>query len=302
MIAGALLAAGAIAVGAWEFITRVYLPKRLVHQPRHGTEYWRGTVRYVHPSELGLTYEDVSFTSRDGLRLVGWYFPATQGSATVIALHGIGGSRITMLGTAAWLVACGYSVLAYDSRAAGESEGVYCTFGYHEKYDVVSAMEWVRARKGPGFERIGLLGKSMGGAIALQAAPIEPSIMCIIAESPFAELRTISRDYQKRILGFDIEVIHTAAARHAERLAKFRIDDVSPTNAVAHTNVPLMFVHGTDDRLVSASYSEILFATANGIRELYLVPGGGHGGLYDIAGEEYNSRRLDFLHRHLDPA
>ena len=85
----------------------------------------------VTPADRGMVYEEVAFTTRDGLTLRGWYIPS-QNRAAVMLLHSLASNRIGMLDVAAVLARYGYGVLLFDLRAHGESEGEVLPFGGDE--------------------------------------------------------------------------------------------------------------------------------------------------------------------------
>src|SRR5581483_7061901 len=121
------------------------------------------------PLDLGLAYSRVAFPARDGVPLVGWWIPAPDARGTVVFLHGYGASKAQALGVAPFLHAAGYNVLAYDARAHGESGGTHTTLGLDEVQDVEGAWDWLAARDTTA--HVALLGWSMGGATAINAAP-----------------------------------------------------------------------------------------------------------------------------------
>jgi dipeptidyl aminopeptidase/acylaminoacyl peptidase len=123
----------------------------------------------VTPRDKGLTYEEVTLTTVDGLSLKGWYLPS-RNRAALILLHGYGGNRLEVLERAALLAEHGYGVLLYDERASGESGGDQRTFGWRDVNDVPLAVAYLQARSEIDPHRIGLLGFSIGGQIALRAA------------------------------------------------------------------------------------------------------------------------------------
>ncbi|HZV11717.1 MAG TPA: alpha/beta fold hydrolase, partial [Candidatus Kapabacteria bacterium] len=193
----------------------------------------------------------------------------------------------------------GYNIFLFDSRAAGESEGEFCTHGYYEKYDLQAVIDALCEREEVDSAHIGLLGISMGGSIALQTAPIEPRIRCIIAESVYTSLNEVTGDYLKHFIGFNSKILHDTAIQVAEKEAHFQIEDIAPIEALKHINIPVLFIHGSNDELVKAKYSELLCGAYNGTRELYIVKGAGHNDLRKVGGDEYNRRRLDFFERYL---
>ena len=145
------------------------------------------------PANKGLTFEDVSFLSKsDGLTLRGWYLPSQDSEQIIIMLHGGEMHRadpsIDMLGIAAELIDNGYNVLMFDMRGHGESEGERLSAGYHERKDLLGAIDFV---KGRGFERIGVLGFSMGGATALMTAAESTDIDCVVADSRILLKRSV---------------------------------------------------------------------------------------------------------------
>jgi predicted acyl esterase len=90
-----------------------------------------------NPADFGLEYVDVSFPSRDGLTLRGWWLEGGDDNPIIVVVHGSGGNRADpaerMLGIAKDLVSYGYSVLMFDMRGHGESEGEYISAGIMRK-------------------------------------------------------------------------------------------------------------------------------------------------------------------------
>jgi fermentation-respiration switch protein FrsA (DUF1100 family) len=143
----------------------------------------RRSIGEVRPADLGLDYQDVTFTSDDGVTLAGWYIPS-QNEAAVILLHGYGAHRVEMLKRAEILVSHGYGALLYDERASGESEGEMRSYGWADVQDVASALTVLQAREDVDPARIGILGFSQGGQIALRAAAQMPQLKAVVAEEP----------------------------------------------------------------------------------------------------------------------
>ncbi|MEW5939979.1 MAG: alpha/beta fold hydrolase, partial [Chloroflexota bacterium] len=132
------------------------------------------------PPDLEFEVEEVTFES-DGLTLAGWYVPPQNG-ATIILLHGYGGNRTGTLWHARQLVPAGYGVLMYDERASGESEGTRRTYGWEDPRDVGAAIGFIEARPESSQGRIGIVGCSIGGQIALQGAAYHPEIGAVWAD------------------------------------------------------------------------------------------------------------------------
>ncbi len=136
----------------------------------------------ITPGDLGLSYESVTFTS-DGIKFAGWYIPS-RNRAAVILLHGYGNNRAMMLGQAQLLAQQGYGVLLYDLRGHGESGGTMRAYGWQDANDVNGALDYLQTRADVDQTRIGILGFSIGGQIAIRAAAQNQRLKAVIADDP----------------------------------------------------------------------------------------------------------------------
>lgn len=135
------------------------------------------------PADLPFKVQEVTFTGGDQLTLAGWYLPPQNG-VTLILLHGYGGNRLGMLWHAKILAEAGYGLLLYDERASGESAGQRRSFGWEDAPDVGGALEFLNRQTAAGQARVGILGCSIGGQIALQGAAYYPQIGAVWADGP----------------------------------------------------------------------------------------------------------------------
>lgn len=275
----------------------------IILQPHRITaEDYRRCTNIISPADLQLPFRDLSVQTRDGATLVGWFIPAESAAeGTVIYLHGVGDNRISGLHVARTFHDRGYNVCLYDSRRHGESDGKFCTYGYHEKYDVAAVIDSLEYSYGSDLGRIGLFGVSMGAAVALQATAIDGRIVAVVAEGCFTDLRTISLDGQKRIIRLRWEFLGNLVMKRAERIAGFVCDEVSPLKAVEGIRVPVFFVHGTEDPIIYPMYSEILYSKANEPKELYYIRNAYHNNTWIVGGKEYGEKLISFFDRWLVP-
>jgi pimeloyl-ACP methyl ester carboxylesterase len=161
----------------------------------------------------------------------------------------------------------GLDVVAYDSRAHGESGGDFCTYGYFEKQDLHRVIDTL----GPG--PVVLMGTSLGGAIALQAAAGNVRVGGVVAAEVFSDLETIARDRSPRFIP---DWIIRRALRKAEERASFTAADVSPVRAARSITVPVLLVHGTRDTATTPDHSQRVLAALAGPKRLILVEGARH--------------------------
>ncbi len=204
----------------------------------------------------------------EGVLLRGWWFHGVgQKRGTIVYLHGVGDNRGSSVGIAGHYTARGFDVIAYDSRAHGESQGDACTYGFYEKRDLGRVLARIEVKP------IILFGSSLGAAVALQAAAEDRRVDAVVAVAPFSDLRTVATE---RAPFFASRGNIDEALRQAERSALFRVDDVSPVGAAARIRVPTMIVHGDHDTETPHAHSTRIFAALHEPKRLILVPGRGH--------------------------
>jgi len=215
-----------------------------------------------------LPFERVDLDVAPGVRLAGWIFRTPQPRrGTLVYLHGLSDNRGSTIGIANHFVPLGFDVLAYDARAHGESGGEACTYGFHEKRDLGRALDLVGAR------RVLVFGISLGAAVGLQAAAIDPRIALVVAVAPFSDLRTAARE---RAPFFASQANIDEAFRIAEAEAHFRADEVSPVAAAPRLRVPVLLVHGAEDQETPPAHAQRILAALPGPKQLVLVPGAHH--------------------------
>jgi pimeloyl-ACP methyl ester carboxylesterase len=204
----------------------------------------------------------------DGVALAGWRFPA-RGTrrGTVIYLHGVADNRGSSAGVAERFTPRGFDVIAYDSRAHGDSGGDICTYGYYEKRDLQRVLDV------SGVRPVILIGSSLGAAVALQTAAEDPRIDGVVAAESFSDLRTIAGE---RAPGYFSTGSITRALALAESTGRFRVDDVSPARAARKISVPVLLLHGALDRETPPEHSRRIFAALASPRQLLIVDGAGH--------------------------
>jgi uncharacterized protein len=133
------------------------------------------------PADVGLSYEDVTFSATDGVMLSGWYVPSHNGAAIVVA-HGAGSTRSSVLAPARVLATHGFGVLLFDARGHGRSDGRAMDLGWYGDEDVSGAVTYLAGRSDVDPERVGALGFSMGGEEVIGAAASDPRIKAVVAE------------------------------------------------------------------------------------------------------------------------
>ena len=227
-----------------------------------------------------------------GVTLGGYFFKPQAGTPpypAVVLLHGFAGHAHTMAGLARAASANGYAALALSLRGWLGSEGE-SDQGLRQPLDVLAAIDWFAARPLVDRERLGLIGASMGGQVALLTAAHKPPVRAVAAFfaptdlARWREGNPFIRDYLDDLCGPEGLPVR------------------SPILRVAQIEAPVLFIHGDQDENVSVTQSiamEEALKSHGKEAETFIVPGATH-----FFTEQQNAlarRRLfDFLRRHLN--
>ena len=251
------------------------------------------------PTNYGLAAESVEFRSGDGLMLRGWYVPAADCVKTIIVCPGANGSLDADVHVTPWLHEAGFNVLLFNWRAHGESEGEVVTLGFNERYDLIAA---VRFAKSKGAERVGVLGFSLGGAVAIATAAVYEDIDAVVADSPFVYVLSavagglIERGLPEG-LSFLLARLFVTTACLRTRLNLFDIDPVRWIHRI--TPRPLLLIFGEQDVIVPKTEVDLIFARAGEPKEVWRVPEAAHREIHLRQPEEYRRRIPEFFNQHL---
>ena len=248
---------------------------------------------------LAVPYEDVFITSFDGLRLHAKLYAAAGPKAPVqIMMHGYksaaerdfcGGLREGLDG--------GFNVLLVDQRAHGESGGKYLSFGVNERFDCLYWANYAAGRFGDDV-KIYLYGISMGAATVLMAAdlPLPKGVCGIVADCGYTSPRDIILSVLREHHVPAARLIFALARLGARLFCGFDLSSASAPDALRRSTIPVLFIHGDDDRFVPCRMSrENYEASAAQYKRLLIVPHAGHGLSYMLDREAYLTALHEFL-------
>jgi dienelactone hydrolase len=241
----------------------------------------------VPEANLGVPYEEVSFTTSDGLELSGWYVPSKNGAA-VIAFPGRNGPQAHTR----MLARHGYGVLLFDRRGQGESEGDPHAFGWEGEKDIKAAIAFLQRRPDVDPERIGGLGLSVGGELMLHAAAETDDLKAVVSEG--AGSRSVG-EYREMpdapILQQGVETMITAGITlFSNSPPPTLIQDI--VGRIAPRPVFIIWAtHGVDTEALNPEY----FKAAGGPKTLWEIPESKHVGGLQARPEEYERRVVGFF-------
>jgi uncharacterized protein len=239
-----------------------------------GLIYHPSTTLEGTPAALGLAYEDVEVTADDGVQIHGWLVPGPR-PATLLYCHGNAGNishRLPKL--EAFHNRLGLSILIFDYRGYGRSEGVPSESGIYADARAMNA--WLRERdSGP----VIYLGTSLGAAVATMLATEDPPA-ALVLEAPFASVQAMA----------------SATLPGAGWLFRTRYDTLG---TVGRVGAPLLVLHGDADEVVPYRQGRAVFDAASEPKILVTIPGAHHNDAHEIGGETYWEAWTAFLAAHL---
>lgn len=240
--------------------------------------------------------ETVSINARDGVPLVGHWFPSENPKRIIVAMHGWRSGWCNDFGVVAdfWFQNdC--SVLFAQQRGQGDSGGEYMGFGLLERHDCLAWTEWVNERTG-GALPVYLCGVSMGASTVLMAAGLElpENVRGIIADCGYTSPEAIWKHVAKDNLGLSYGTRSAAANGLCRKKIRVGIDDYSCVDAMGECEAPVLFVHGTDDQFVPIEMTYENYKACAAPKRLFVVPGAGHGMSYLVDPEGYRNAVRQF--------
>jgi len=245
---------------------------------------------FVPIPELGTEYEEVSFTTSDGLELEGWYVPS-KNRAAVIAFPGRSGPQRP----ARMLARHGYGVLLFDRRGEGESEGDPNVLGWKGDRDIRAAVAFLESRPDVDPNRIGAIGLSVGGEMLIEAGAKADGPAAIVSEG--AGIRSIREAVAvpgtRKMLEATIAhaVVTPATALFSNDLPPASLEDLS--GKIVAT--PVFFIYAVPGQGGEAELSQTFYEAAREPKDIWFVPGAGHTGGIEAQPEEYERRVVGFF-------
>ena len=228
-----------------------------------------------------VNWKKIIIKTKDSLSLEAYYILSNQQkNGTIIMLHGIADNKESMISISNFFNSLGFNTLLLDLRAHGDSQGEYCTFGYYEKYDVMTVIDTLSAIDT--IKNIGIWGHSLGGAIAIQTIGIDKRLKFGIIQSTFDELRKVILEYSADMFfGLKSEFIVNYILEKSEVIANFKVDSVKPSNFAKNINVPMLYFHGNQDEKIPIEFNKNNFQNTNSkFKKFVVIDGAKHNDLW----------------------
>lgn len=248
---------------------------------------------------LLVAHRDVTFTTRDGIKLAAWDVPATSNRAVAILFHGYATAKPVLIAESAIFRGFGLRTVLVDFRGSGGSAGLVTTVGWKEALDVAAAVEWTR-REYPGVPVI-LYGQSMGAAAILRAiSEAGARADGIILECPFDRfLTTVSHRYAMMNLpAFPFAQLLLAWGGLQNGFNAFRLN---PVIYAAQVTCPALVIDGAGDPWVWPAEARRVAQALRGPTQCVIFPNAAHGNYWLDVGDAYRQTLRTWVEATLPP-
>ena len=232
------------------------------------------------PAEQGLAYEDVRLETDDGITIDAWYVPRLDSPYALLFLHGNSDNLSDIVATLRFFHRLGLNTLAIDYRGYGRSGGRPSEHG--TLLDAEAAWRHLLADRGFSDDRVVVLGRSLGGAVAAWLASRHRPAG-VVLESTFSDLPTLARQQYPYL--------------PVRWLLRYRYPTIE---RIPDITSPILIVHSCEDEVIPFAHAERLLAAIPGKRRLLTIRGRHYDG-YATSGETYRRGLLDFFHEVLGP-
>jgi alpha-beta hydrolase superfamily lysophospholipase len=248
------------------------------------------------PADFHLCFSDIEIRTADSLKLKGWYIPSDNynSNSTLVIIHDLNDSRITLLETAKQFNDRGYSVCLFDMRAHGASDGKQATFGFLEKYDVITIIDTITKQYGS--KNIVLMGLGVGASIAIQAASIDSRVKVIIAQSPFSNLLTFVKTFADQKWDVMNKFLFPLIKKHLEKELLFSVETIDIAALAKNLTIPVFFIAGGQDKTIDSQETHQVFeASTSNKKQFWLIKNAGHTSIEETAGPAYYNKISVFI-------
>lgn len=240
--------------------------------------------------------EEIHITAQDGISLTGHWRPCADAKRTIIAVHGWRSSwadDFALISNFWYENSC--NVLYIEQRGQNSSGGDYMGFGMLERYDCLDWARWVNEQCGTGLP-LYLVGVSMGAASVLMASGLSlpPNVCGIIADCGYTSAHEIWKHIVKNNLHLSYDLLHSTADTLCKKKIHVEADSYSTLDALRENTIPVLLIHGTDDRFVPVEMTYENYQACTAPKRLLIVPGADHAMSYYTEPRRYEAALRDF--------
>ncbi len=247
------------------------------------------------PYELDLPAEAVTFTPLHGNHKVsGYYIPYPEATSTILVCPGFRSRMADFLGISTLLWKAGHNVLVFEYYGHGTAVGTPITLGYREINDFLAAVAYAKERAP--LNHLGVIGYSMGAAVAIMSSARNAEVEALVVDSAFATHRGVVEYNFHRKFRLPSAPFAWIADYVLWWRAGYRFHQVEPLRDIAHIAPrPILIIHGGKDSIVDPKDATLLYTAAQEPKELWILPNADHCGAYFEDRQAYVKKIIEFF-------
>jgi len=210
----------------------------------------------------------------------------------MILSHGYTDNRIGSLKYARMYLDLGFNCIIYDLRGHGQNAPAFTSYGILEGKDLACLIEDTRERY-PELSMLGLHGESLGAASTVTALKYRPQAGFVIADCGFSDIENVLREGYRNahVPGFLFDLADLGARLRFH----FSLKAMRPIDSLDENRIPILFIHGAEDRFILPVNSQDMYERTQGPKEIRLIPGAGHAESILTDPVSYRAAVSDFL-------
>lgn len=260
-----------------------------VHPPKFITN--------LTPKDLGWEFEEITLETEDSIKLSAWMVPAVDKSdKVIILLHGYPADKANLLQWSEFLHQ-NFNLLFVDFRYFGNSGGSLTTIGFHEQKDLKAAIDFLEKED---FNKIGAMGFSLGGAVAILTAAKDQRLKAIVSDSTFANLDLMGYQFYQNLFILKYPLTYLTKL-WAQIFLGINSNDIAPEVAARKLKIPILLIHSKKDATIPFDNAQRIQKSLknNPKAEFFFLEEGTHGFLPDNIQIEYREKVLEFFSKNL---
>lgn len=247
--------------------------------------------------------EEYEIINKKGFKLKAYFLPADiKSNVYVFCSHGYrGNGRLEFQNMAKFYHDKGFNIFIVDHQAAGESDGKYIGFGYHEYTDCFAWLDFMRNEFGKDIQII-LHGVSMGCATVTMMSGndrLPSNVKFTVADCGYtsAEEEFIHNTEKIRHIAKPVLI---AASKFNKLISGYEFKDANPAEAVKNAKVPMLFIHGGIDDFVPTRMVYELYNNCNAPdKDILIVEGAAHAESYPVDNASYEAKINIFADKYI---
>ena len=234
----------------------------------------------VSPDKFKIPFDEILIPAGKDSPLYGWWIPVSPEAPTLILIHGWGRNLARMMPYIQKMHPLGLNLLAFDARNHGSSSAVkHPTVGTFSE-DILAVVDFLVKTGLTSSDSIGVLGLSIGGGAAINAAGWDDRIKSVVTIGALSHpVAVMNYEFQKRHIP---KFIAKSVLEYMRMRFRLDFDKIAPVKNIAQTNAAILLIHGDEDKTVPLAQGQALVEAGNPTQtRLWVVPGKGHSNCHN---------------------